>query len=238
MSRSRAARTIFAAVAAAAASAGLVTTGPPVSAAPVGPPAHRGKVAGTFIEVHGDAKPSDQTLYYLKLSGRYYRLKLKREPRIRSQASVSVSGSISGNTVDATAGSITATSAPQPVAATGAKDLLVINIAWPSAGLTATVAQEQNFLFGTDWRSVASYYSAASYGQMTWTGTETPTYQVTDPRACDLEGLAAAAETAATSGGFSPAAYDALIVNAPDLYCGAGGYGEIGGRHTWVQNGL
>ena len=28
------------------------------------------------------------------------------------------------------------------------------------------------------------------------------------------------------------------MINAPQLYCGAAGYGEIGGKHTWIADGL
>lgn len=160
---------------------------------------------------------------------------------MESGAEVTVLGTLSGKTL--TAGSIWVTKdapAPSsgPTGASGAKTVLVINVVWPGAALQATAAQEQNFLFGKDSRTLASYYRDVSYGQLTWSGTQTPNYRITDPGGCDLYTLAERAETAATQGGYLPLAYDAVIINAPNLYCGASGYGEIGGRTTWIQNGL
>jgi len=109
---------------------------------------------------------------------------------------------------------------------------------WPGTTLTATAAQQQNFLFGSDSRSLASYYNDTSYGQMTWTGTETANYTITDPGTCDLYSLVTQAESAATAHGYTTASYDALLINAPKLYCGSAGYGELGGKYTWIENGL
>lgn len=198
-------------------------------------------VSGLYTEVHGDSRYADQTLRFLVVEGRHYRLRLAKDRKLRSRVRVSVRGTVSGNTVDATApgGSITQVgAAPMAASATGSQSVLVINVVWAGASLTATTAQEQSFMFGADPRSLARYYSDTSYGQMTWTGTQTPKYTILAPSGCDLYALSDRAEAAATAGGYQPSSYRALMINAPDLFCGANGYGEIGGSHTWIKDGL
>lgn len=196
-------------------------------------------LSGVYTEVHGDSKYGDQTMYFLKSAGHYYQLKIAAEPKVRSRSRVTVRGSLTGGTVSvATPSRIQATAPAPAIAAIGNKTVLVINVLWAGTPLTATAAQEQNFMFGSDSRTLASYYADASYGQMTWTGTVTPNYTITNPGTCDLYSLSGQAESAATAGGYSPSSYTALIINAPNLYCGAAGYGEIRGNHTWVQDGL
>jgi hypothetical protein len=197
------------------------------------------RLSGIFTEVHGDGKYVDQTFYFLKTSDGYYELKINKDPDLPLRSKVTVKGTLHGRTIDATVpGSIAMDTKAATAPVTGPKKLLVINVVWPGAGLTATTTQEQNFMFGSDSRTLASYYTATSYGQLTWTGAVTAKYTITDPGGCDLFGLASKAETTAAAHGYNPASYDALIVNAPNLYCGAAGYGEIGGNHTWVQDGL
>ena len=196
-------------------------------------------LSGVYREIHGENKLSEETLYYLTSGGKHYRLKVKKGgPDISSGAKVTAHGTLSGNTLDTTTGGISVEQPAPAVSAIGTKSMLVINVVWAGATLTATRAQEHAFMFGTDNRTVASYYKDASYGQMTWTGAITPRYTITDPGTCDLYALANRAETAATNGGYTPANYDALMIHAPNLYCGADGYGEIGGHRTWIQNGL
>ncbi len=199
-------------------------------------------LSGVYTEVHGDSRYADQTLHFLDVLGVHYALVTAGEPDVPPGAPATVVAAPgSGNTLDTTApgGGITQTGpAPAAPAATGSQSVLVINVAWAGASLTATTAQEQSFMFGSDPRSLAHYYSDTSYGQMTWTGTQTPTYTILPPSGCDLYGLSDRAEAAATAGGYRPSSYRALMVNAPDLFCGANGYGEIGGPHTWIKDGL
>jgi len=197
-------------------------------------------LSGVYFEVHGDSRYADQTLSLLESSGHDYQLKTAKEPNVHSRAKVTVHGTLSGDIIDVTGGgSITVTGpAPSVGAVTGTQSVLVINVLWAGTSLTATAALEQNFMFGADSRTVASYYSDVSYGQMIWTGTETPNYTITDPAGCDLANLANQAEAAATAGGYNVSSYKALMINAPNLYCGSAGYGEIGGKHTWIQDGL
>ena len=185
------------------------------------------------------AKYADQTLYFLQTTNRYYQLKANRELHVPSRSKVTVQGTLSGNKVDVSAaGSVVVDAPAVSISAIGSKSLLVINVLWAGATLTATAAEQQDFLFGSDSRTLASYYADTSYGQMTWTGTETANYTITDPGTCDLYGLVDQAESAATAHGYTTASYDAVMINAPKLYCGSAGYGEIGGNHTWIQDGL
>ncbi len=216
---------------------------------------------GVYTEIHGaPARPgstvdTDTPLFELSAGGRHYRLKFAHEPHVRSRATITVTGVLVGHTIDVTApGSGVAQVAPPAPAPssspsstgaaagaavqTGTKSLLTINLTWPGAALTATAPAEQNFLFGGDRRSLASYYREVSYGQLSWTGTVTANLTGTDPGTCDLTALSDQAEAAATAHGYTPAAYDALIINVPSLHCPSAGYGEIGGKHTWIQDGL
>jgi len=217
---------------------------------------------GVYTEIHGaPARPgstvdTDTPLFELSAGGRHYRLKFAHEPHVRSRATITVTGVLVGHTIDVTApgsgvaqvGPPAAPSPPSTTSSTGAavgaavqtgtKSLLTINLTWPGAALTATAPAERNFLFGGDRRSLASYYREVSYGQLSWTGTVTANLTGSDPGTCDLTALSDQAEAAATAHGYTPAAYDALIINVPSLHCPSAGYGEIGGKHTWVQDGL
>jgi len=245
----------------------LVGLGAPAATAAAAFPAASGAAArlvtlqGVYTEIHGaPARPgstvdTDTPLFELSAGGRHYRLKFAHEPHVRSRATITVTGVLVGHTIDVTApgsglaqvappapaptSSATSTGAAAGAAVqTGTKSLLTINLTWPGAALTATAAVERNFLFGSDWRSLASYYREVSYGQLSWTGTVTANLTGTDPGSCDLTGLSEQAEAAATAHGYTPAAYDALIINVPNLHCPSAGYGEIGGKHTWLQDGL
>jgi len=217
---------------------------------------------GVYTEIHGaPARPgstvdTDTPLFELSAGGRHYRLKFAHEPHVRSRATITVTGVLVGHTIDVTApgSGVAQVAAPAPAPSssatsatgaaagaavqTGTKSLLTINLTWPGAALTATAPAEQNFLFGGDRRSLASYYREVSYGQLSWTGTVTANLTGTDPGSCDLTALSDQAEAAATAHGYTPAAYDALIINVPSLHCPSAGYGEIGGKHTWLQDGL
>ncbi len=210
---------------------------------------------GVYTEIHGaPGRPgstvdTDTPLFELSAGGRHYRLKFAHEPHVRSRATITVTGVLVGHTIDVTApgSGLAQLAAPAPAPSsspspsstgaaagaavqTGTKSLLTINLTWPGAALTATASAEQNFLFGAD-REV-------SYGQLSWTGTVTANLTGTDPGTCDLTALSDQAEAAATAHGYTPAAYDALIINVPNLHCPSAGYGEIGGKHTWIQDGL
>jgi len=165
----------------------------------------------------GSTVDTDTPLFELSAGGRHYQLKFAHEPHVRSRATITVTGVLVGHTLDVTApGSAVAQVAPPapapssssstttPMAAaagpaagaavgaaaqTGTRSLLTINLTWPGAALTATASVERNFLFGSDRRSLASYYREVSYGQLSWTGTVTANLTGTDPGTCDLTAL-------------------------------------------------
>jgi hypothetical protein len=224
----------------------------PVSAhgqAPVGgarPSTGLQTLTGVITEVHGSPAPpgskvpGEDAKFFLESGHKRYQLKVHGDSDLASRTTGRVTGVVAGKTIDTTVtgGAIVQATPLAATPALGTKTVLVINLSWPGSTLTATKAQQTNFLFGADSRSLASFYRDVSYGQMTWTGTETPTYVGTNPGTCDLYNLSDQGEAAATAGGYSPASYDALIVNVPNLNCTSLGYGEIGGKHTWIQDGL
>jgi hypothetical protein len=184
---------------------------------------------GIFTVVHADEPHHGESLYFLRTSQRTYRLRLAGAPTLRPNTPVAVVGRAIGATLEVD--SITPTgSAPAMEAAIGAHDLLVIQVAWPGASLVATREGATNFVFGSDRRTVSSFYSETSYGQMTWTGTVTPTLTISDPGTCNLYELASRADAAAAAAGYAVQNYDGRMINAPQLYCGAAGYGQVGGR--------
>jgi hypothetical protein len=209
--------------------AGLAAKGRPVT------------LSGVYVVVQSDSGPGAKTLYFLKSSGHEYQLRMGKAPTIRPGARVTVQGMLNGDTIDVTvagAGTTMTGAAPARAAVTGTQSVLVINVVWAGASLTATTAQEQDFMFGTDSRSFVSYYRDASYGQLTWTGTQTPEYTITAPTGCDLSDIANKAQAAASAGGYSIPSYNKLMINAPNLQCDSRGYGEIGGSIVWIENGL
>src|SRR5438105_8198714 len=132
---------------------------------------------GVYTVVHGDARLVDETLYFLRTPRHNYRLKFAVPPRLRPQTKVEVTGRLSGDTVDlgdGGASSIAAIAAPPPLATTGSKKVLAILVTWSGSPITATPSVATNFLFGSDSRTVASYYTETTYGQLTWTGDVTP----------------------------------------------------------------
>jgi len=166
----------------------LVGLGAPAATAAAAFPAAAGAVGrlvtlqGVYTEIHGaPARPgstvdTDTPLFELSAGGRHYRLKFAHEPHVRSRATIRVTGVLVGHTIDVTApgSGVTQIAPPAPApsssttvatgaavgaeAQTGTKSLLTINLTWPGAALTATASAEQNFLFGGDRRSLASYY--------------------------------------------------------------------------------
>jgi hypothetical protein len=209
-----------------------------------GAPGATGKpvtLSGMFVVVQAESRVAGPALYFLKSAGHQYQLRLAKAPNLRSGATVTVHGTLNGDTIDlaGVGGSSTLrAAAPAIEPPIGTRSVLVINVVWAGATLKATAAQEQDFMFGTDPRSFVRYYLDASYGQLTWTGAQTPRYTITAPTGCDLSDLANQAQAEATAGGYSIPSYDKLIINAPHLQCGSRGYGEIGGSLVWIEDGL
>ena len=170
MSHSRRGKAHYAAVVAAAACVVITTTTQVSASLDVrrDRPAHAVTLSGTYWDVHGDNPHSDETKLYLESGGRHYLLDVPVEPDIASGSQVTVHGEQHGLTISLTSGAAIHLDKAAPKiakSAIGTKTVLVINVVWPGATLTATKAQEQAFMFGADSRTVASYYRDVSYGQ-------------------------------------------------------------------------
>jgi hypothetical protein len=198
--------------------------------------AREARLTGTFVAVHGDPRLGDHTAYYLKTGRRHIRLKFRTAPSISSQSRVRVRGRPVGGALEVETASVTAT-ATQP-ATTGALRLLAVLVAWEGGSIRATQSGAASFLFGPDPRSIGSWYREASYGRLEWSGDVTPVLTVPDPGACNLFRIATDARSAAVAAGYDPDAYDHVMVDFPAGRCGASGYGEVGGRLSWIIDGL
>jgi hypothetical protein len=199
---------------------------------------------GVFRPVHADARLGDAVFYVLEADGgRLYELRGKGAWRQqRPGTRLAVDGSQTGSTIAVSSATVLAPAPAAPAAAiTGSQSVLAINVLWSGGSLTATKAQEAAFLFGTTdpgRRSMQQYYRDVSYGQLSWTGSETTNLTIAAPTSCDLSGIANAADAAATSAGYNPSSYQHVMYNFPDPGCSAVGFGEVGGRRTWIVDGL
>lgn len=194
------------------------------------------KVRGTLVAVHADARFAEQTRYYLKRGEQHTRLRFRTVPSIRSQSQVQIRGRAAGASLEVESASVTA---PAPAAdTTGVRRLLVILASWDGATVSATTSGAATVLFGPDDRSTDRWYRQASYGQLGWSGDVTPLLGVPDPGSCDLFRIADTARTAAVAAGYDPDAYDHVMVDFPRGRCGADGYGEVGGRTSWIIDGI
>lgn len=191
---------------------------------------------GTLVVVHADARASEHTLYYLKRGGEHIRLKFRTPPSVRSQSPVRIRGKEVAGAVEVEAASV-AGPAIEPVT-TGTRRLLAILARWESATLQATPAGAASLLFAADERSTDRWFRQASYGHLGWTGDVTPVLSIPDPSGCDLYGIAANSRSAAIAAGYDVDAYDHVMVDFPRGRCGADGFGEVGGRISWIIDGL
>ncbi|RZS90072.1 gametolysin peptidase M11 [Motilibacter rhizosphaerae] len=203
-------------------------------------------LTGTVLQVHGAPPPPgshepEDVRAAVQVGDRVLELDGVDAESLPSGAPVQVRGRVEGASLDVgvTGGTLRQLgAAPVKATATGVRSLLAINVSWPGGTLHETPALEDAFLFGPDDRSVQSWYADVSAGRLSWTGAETPQLSVTDPGTCDLYALSDRAQAAAVAAGYDPSAYSAIIINAPALHCPSAGYGEVGGRRTWVQDGL
>src|SRR5215217_672046 len=193
-------------------------------------------LTGRYVVVHADGKLSGSVRYYLRAAERTYRLRFKRRPSIRPQARVQVAGVVEGASVSVDDIDVTAT--PAAPDTTGMETLLAIQVRWGSASRQSTKPGAEAFLFGSDQRSVDQWYRKASYGKLGWRGAVTEDIVIPDPHGCDLYGIVTSATGAARESGYDVDAYDRVMINAPAGYCGSAGYGEVGGRFTWLFDGL
>jgi Dual-action HEIGH metallo-peptidase len=199
-------------------------------------------MVGRYVEVHADPSAHstlpDETLRFLRVGPTVYRLHLPHGRRFRSKATLAVTGSIRGKDFYATKATQVA---PAPAAATTGTQRLLVELAqWGSDTLTTDQATAQSVVFGADSRSVKNWYTTASTGQFTWTGTATPILTIAQPAAaCDLWTIASEADSAAQAAGYDLSAYPVRMIDFPSSAgCSAAGYGSIGGPYAWIQDGL
>jgi hypothetical protein len=104
---------------------------------------------------------------------------------------------------------------------------------WPGKSLDTTRANIENVTFSSDPRSIASWYHAASYGQISWTGAVTPILSIADPGECRPRFIANRGIAAARAAGYEPDNYTNVMFHFPDI-CGFD-MGDMNGPYTWVS---
>jgi hypothetical protein len=200
------------------------------------------ELRGKLVAVHADLTHTEHSLFYLKTGNRYLRLKFRHAPAIRPRSPIRVVGRRVGTTVRVSRVSrvsrASASRAVAAVATTGTQRLLAILTRWDDRTLQTTRDAAASVLFGADERSTDRWYQTASYGQLGWTGDVTPVLTIAAPTYCDLYGIAANAKAAAVAAGYDPDAYDHVMFVFPRGACGADGYGEVGGRLSWIIDGI
>ena len=194
------------------------------------------KLRGTFTVVHADGARGNQTSFYLATASRHVRLKFRRTPSIRPQSRIEVRGVRVAGAVRVATATVSASAAS--IDTTRTRRLLAILVRWNGASLRATQSGTTSFLFGSDERSTDSWYRQASYGQLGWTGDVTPVLTIADPGSCNLWRIADDARAAAIAAGYDVDAYDNVMVDFPTGVCGADGYGQVGGRISWIVDHL
>jgi hypothetical protein len=104
-----------------------------------------------------------------------------------------------------------------------------------------TIDQANNLLFNSsNSSSVTNYYREASYGQ-TWITGETFGYFTLPMNTGNCDGqsqIATYAKQAATNAGININNYSKFMYVYPRMSCTYTGWGEIGGRQTWINGSL
>jgi hypothetical protein len=104
-----------------------------------------------------------------------------------------------------------------------------------------TIAQANKLIFdSSNSSSVTNYYREASYGQ-TWVTGDTYGYFTLPMNTGNCEGqsqIGTYAKQAATNAGINLANYDKYMYVYPKMSCSYTGWGEIGGKQTWINGSL
>jgi hypothetical protein len=104
-----------------------------------------------------------------------------------------------------------------------------------------TIAQVNKLLFdSSNSSSVTNYYREASYGQ-TWVTGDTYGYFTLPMNTGNCEGqsqIATYGKQAATNAGINLASYTNYMFVYPKMSCSYTGWGDIGGKHTWINGSL
>jgi hypothetical protein len=203
------------------------------------------QLEGVYLPMHYDGGPrKGQEMHYLKTKNGTFELDFDGVRAPRPGAQIVVEGQAASATGFEVQG--VRTIAASEVASTGTVNALVITLRWGNSVPTATPAQAQSFVLGTQATSTASWLRDASFGKLTLQGTATPVLTIADPGACVSRSTANAwltvvqqrAATAATNAGYNLANYPIRIINTPaSLICETRGWGSASG-YTWIANGL
>ena len=192
-------------------------------------------LTGTYRLLAIDGPHIARTIPQLVSGGHVYRLDLASAERgVRPGQTVTITGTRSGNTVDVKRMSGSGRLATP--ALTGPLSVLVIFASWDGPD-SVTQAQGADIIGTKD----SLFYAATSYGQFKgFVPTETPWLAIPDPGGCSFETIIADATAAATAAGYTPSAYDKVVVYIPDRaeYCsGLAGMAELPGRSVLIRHG-
>ena len=183
---------------------------------------------GTLEIRHTDDFKHDRskTTYRLVRGGRHIPLELAHRPRIRSGAAVVLTGHRAGSRLKGSLrplgtarGKLVATVPPGP------RKTAVILVQFNSDAPPWTPGEVRQRVF-TDSDSTNAYYEDDSYGGVSLVGKNSPEgdvygwYTISGPApdadyGCDVDAIAAQAETAAAAHGFDPAGYQHVIYAFP-----------------------
>jgi hypothetical protein len=119
--------------------------------------------------------------------------------------------------------------------------VLLVNFQDNAQSQPYTIDQVNNLLFNrSNPSSVANYYLEASYGQTSITGDTVGwfTLPMTSGQCDATTTIANNAKQAAANAGINLAAYSNYMYVFPNMGCSWAGWGEIGGRNTWIDGSL
>jgi Divergent InlB B-repeat domain len=186
-------------------------------------------LTGVYTLVHHDTRP-EKTVPFLQVgSHRLVRLHFGANPHYRLNSRLTLTGVLRGNDMQvsaADAGAVVAPGVP-----TGNHTVLIMRVYWGSPD-AVTDAQAVNQVGGTD----NSYYQENSYQQLSLSATATSWLTIAQPTTCDdIGAIQSSAYSAAVNAGYNPDLYDHDMVYVSSADCSGRGWGEIGGKWTWIQ---
>lgn len=197
--------------------------------------------AGKLVAIHSDGFTEHHATFRYGLQTSKGVLALRFDetaPSIPLASSVTVHGQRSGTSILVAAGGVKtsgSTSATTP--ATGAKKVAVILFTFAdNTTQPYTPAFAQGVAF-TNSNSVAAYYGASSWGQLSLSGDVFGWYQLRDKSTtCDYSTWASDADAAAKAAGVDLSAYDYHVYAFPTVSaCGWAGLSYMPGTQSWLN---
>jgi fibronectin type 3 domain-containing protein len=200
-----------------------------------------GTFTGTLVGLHSDDFAHNRSTfrYALETAQGTFELRFVDDaPLISRSSEVAVRGSRSGNTIIVAAGGMhSAGSTTSTAPATGARKVAVILVTFadnPAQPYTPAFAQGVAF---TNSNSVAAYYSAASWGQLTLSGDVFGWYQISaKSTTCDYSTWASEADSAAKAAGVNLSGYTNFVYGFPNTpACSWAGLAYMPGSQAWLN---